>query len=124
MHLLYQYFLCTHIPVMVLVNVLVEPGSVEEGVRVVGTGLQPHKQPQHREDEVRVAIVLHSEVDFAVVSVQNPAGQETRHACELRTSDGQSLQVEIVKIINGINHWWKSIIMSLLTIASFKKKLF
>ena len=62
---------------MMLVDVLVKPRRVQQQVRVVGTSLQPDKHPHDGEQEVRVAILVRTEVDRAVVAIHNPAAQKT-----------------------------------------------
>ncbi len=44
---------------------------------VIGTGLQPHKQPHNGEEQVRVAILISTEVHGAVVAVDDPTAKKT-----------------------------------------------
>lgn len=64
--------------VVELVDVPVEPGSVEEAVAVEAAGLQPAEQSRDGKEEVEVAVVVQTVVDGAIVPVQNPAGHKTR----------------------------------------------
>ena len=67
------------IPVMLLVEVLIEPRCVEHLVCIVRSTLHPQKEQWDWQCKVQVSIFPNSEVHAGVVAISNPTGEKSRY---------------------------------------------
>ena len=61
------------LPMVVLVDIFVEPWGVQQIVRVVSPSIQVQKHQHNGEEEIDISVFIHSEVDCAIVAIDNPA---------------------------------------------------